>query len=385
MDQTEFTAEAPGTLVAITGGWSFVPAPPPRWVDISPATFARFDSARGALGEFVGHARLVPDEYLITDPLLTIEAIQSNRIEGTHTLITDVLRQHVTGREADGEQADRNLEVLLYRAALRLGERWVRDGLPLNQAFIRALHAELLREGRGAAARPGAYRDRQVAIGARTPAAARYVPPPSGEVPSLMADLEAFLTERSALPALLSCAVAHYQLEAIHPFEDGNGRIGRLLIPLYLQAAGVIPAPILYLSAYFEAHADAYYDRLKAVSTQGDWDGWFRLFLEAVEFQARDSRERVVRILSLREAFQARVREQTRSQAALAAVDLIVSQIFVTIPDLQRFANCQYNTAKAAIRSLEDLGVLVPVPGTFPATWAATDLIEEVYYGSDPT
>ncbi|MDP2327071.1 MAG: Fic family protein [Dehalococcoidia bacterium] len=379
MEPSEFSNLAPGALVRIDGGYAFLPEDLPRRIDIEPAAFMAFDRARGALGEFVGHARLIPNDFLVTTPLLTIEAVESNRIEGTHTVIADVLRQHAAGPPTDPQQADRNLEVLLYRDALRLGEVWLSNGGRLNQALIRALHAELLREGRGATASRGQYRRVQVAIGGRTPERARFVPPPYDRVPPLMDDLERFLTADIDLPPLMICALAHYQFETIHPFEDGNGRIGRLLIPLYLLAAEAIPRPILYLSAYLEAHSDEYYQRLKRVSTHGDWTGWVVFFLEAVAAQATSSRDMIVKILGLRDTYQARVRSETRSQAALAAIDLVVSQAFVTIPEVQRYANCKYNTAKAAIAALEGLGVLRRIPGTRPGTWYSAELLTEVY------
>lgn len=381
MEREDFTSSAPGSLVQIAGGLAFLPDRPPREVPISAGLLNAVDSARGALGEFIGQAAHVPNELLVTEPLLTIEAVESNRIEGTHTLVADVLRQEVAGPPRDQEEANRNLEVILYRRALRLGESWLEDGRPLTAFLVQALHAELLQHGRGQTASPGRYRQIQVLIGNRedTPATARFVPPPPEQLPGLMNDLSEFLTEQPTLPALVTAAVAHYQFETIHPFEDGNGRIGRLLIPLYLVAQKVIERPILYLSAYLESHRDEYYARMKRVSTHGEWEQWILFFLDAVKSQAEDSRHRVVRIVELRQQWHERVRAASRSQAALASVDLVMSRMWVTIPHVAEYANCSYPAAKTAVDALEKLGILKRDPNLYPATWYSPDLALEVY------
>lgn len=381
MKQDEFTAASPGELLQIIGGWAFLPAPAPRQVRITTAILNGVDDARGALGEFVGRASLVANSLLITEPLLTIEAVESNRIEGTHTLVSDVLRQEVAGPPKDDDEASRNQEVILYRRALRLGESWLLQGRPFGEFLIQALHAELLRTGRGRGASLGMYRNAQVLIGAQadTPATARFVPPPPEQLSGLMSDLGALLAEEPHLPAIITCAIAHYQFETIHPFEDGNGRIGRLLVPLYLTAQGVIPRPILYVSAYLEANRDEYYSRLKRVSTHGEWDEWIVFFLRSIEVQATDSKRRVERILSLRDRWLESVRAASRSQAALAAVDFIMSRMWVTIPGIAEYAQCSYAAAKNAISALEGLGILRRDPALYPATWYSPDLVAQIY------
>jgi len=194
-----------------------------------------------------------------------------------------------------------------------------------------------------------------------------------------MSDLGALLSEEPQLPAIITCAIAHYQFETIHAFEDGNGRIGRLLVPLYLTAQGVIPRPILYVSAYLEANREEYYSRLKRVSTHGEWDEWIVFFLRSIEVQATDSKRRVERILSLRDRWLESIRAASRSQAALAAVDFIMSRMWVTIPGIAEYAQCSYAAAKNAISALEGLGILRRDTALYPATWYSPDLVAQIY------
>lgn len=381
MDAADFSPQAPGTLVKIANGSAFVPDAPPESLTVSVALLNAVDAARGALGEFIGQAAQVPNELLITEPLLTIEAVESNRIEGTHTLVSDVLRQEVAGPSSDADEAGRNLEVILYRRALRMGASWLAAERPLNEFLIQALHNALLEDGRGRHVTRGRYRQIQVLIGSANddPTTARFVPPPPEQVPPLMTTLSQYLSAAPQLPALIACGLAHYQFEAIHPFEDGNGRIGRLLVPLYLTAQRVIPRPILYLSAFLERRRDEYYDRLKRVSTHGAWDDWLVFFLEAVRSQADDSKQRVIKILGVRDQWRNEVRAASRSQAALAAVDLVMSRMWVTIPAVSAYAQCSYPAAKTGVDTLESLGILRRDPRLYPATWYAPDLIREIY------
>ena len=381
MQLAEFTPRAPGTLVTVPGGHAFLPQPLPEDLELPLSVWRASDSARGALGEFIGQSTRIENPNLVALPLLTVEAVESNRIEGTYTLVADVLKQHVAGPPRDPEEANRNLEVLLYRDTLWKGEEWLREGRPINTSLVKGLHGELLRVGRGESRHPGDYRQELVLIGSErdTPATARFVPAPPEQIGGLMEDLLRLLAGDPVYPPLVTCGLAHYQFETIHPFEDGNGRMGRLLIPLYLMAQGVIERPILYLSAYFETHDREYYDRLKRVSTHGEWEEWLLFFLEAVRVRAVDSKERVERLVDTLRRFAETVRSGTKSLAALAAVDLVVSNVYVTIPQLQRYANCSYGAAKTAVEAMQRLGILEPVPDLYPATWVSPAWLHEVY------
>ncbi|MDA0301402.1 MAG: Fic family protein [Chloroflexi bacterium] len=342
-----------------------------------------FDRARGAFGEFLGEARGIANERLITGPLLTIEAVRSNQIEGTHTQIVDVLRQQASGSAPTGNAVDdENInEVIRYQRALQLGEEWIAQGRGLSQVLLRGLHAELLQGTRGDHHHPGEYRATQVVIGnSKNPSDARFVPPPYEHIQPLMDNLETYISAEGArLPPLMECAIAHYQLETIHPFEDGNGRMGRLLIPLYLTHHKTADRPLLYLSAFFASNEEEYREGLLRVSTHGEWERWISFFLRGVEQQSTESTAHVRKLAALRTRYAEMVRSRTKSQAALTAIDLIMSDIFVTIPKVQAYANSSYGGARDAVAALEEIGILAKLDNTYPAMWFAQILFDEVY------
>ena len=382
MNPSEFTEDAPGRLVTIPGGQAFLPNPLPVELQIEVDLVIALDAARGAVGEFMGQSTRVANPQLVMTPLLTVEAVESNRIEGTHTLVSDVLREHVATRQTEKPRSLRDLdEVLLYRSTLLSGAESVRNGQPLGHTLIRGLHQQLLVGDGGPEESTGHYRTAQVLIGNRghSVANARFVPPPPEPIAGLMDNLIDYMAEDSTYPALLAAAVSHYQFETIHPFRDGNGRMGRLLLPLFLMQRGVIAEPILYLSAYLEHHREQYYELLKRVSTNGAWDDWLMFFLSAVKARADDSTAKVASVIALQDRFTGLVRDGTRSQAALAAIDLVMSDVFITASDLQRYAGCAYNTARAAIDSLVELGIVTAVPDQYPHMWVSPALLEEVY------
>ena len=195
-----------------------------------------------------------------------------------------------------------------------------------------------------------------------------------------MDNLEEYVaTEERALPPLIDCAIAHYQLETIHPFEDGNGRMGRLLIPLYLTHHKTADRPLLYLSEFFASNEDEYREGLLRVSTRGEWEAWISFFLRAVEHQSTASTAHVRKLATLREHYTETVRSQTKSQAALAAIDLIMSDIFVTVPQVQMYAKSSYGGARVAVNALQEMGILSPLSDTYPAMWFAETLFHEIY------
>lgn len=385
MKPDEFAPSAPGQLAPIPGGFAFIPDPLPVPIEISGATWRLLDEARGVLGEYMGESRRFTNQRLITGPLLTIEAVRSNEIEGTHTRLVDVLRQQSPGAAQSAEAPSLATEaVLRYQRALEAGAAWLEEGRGLSQALIRGLHQSLLKDSRGADHHPGEYRRTQVVIGdSRDPLSARFVPPPYEHISSLMDNLEAQMKETFELPPLIACAVCHYQLETIHPFEDGNGRMGRILIPLFLQYHGTIDRPILYLSDYFHDHEQEYRERLRKVSTNDAWDEWIAFFLRAVAAQARRAIAHVRRLDLIRETYSEAIRNGTRSRAALAAVDLLMTDVFVTVPMLRDYVGASYGGAKEAVTALEGLGILRPIQDAYPATWFAETLFNEVYTSPD--
>ena len=381
MDGSEFSTTSPGWLAPVEGGQAFVPNPLPPELGSSWALQSLLDTARGALGELVGQARHSQNQPLFTRPLLHIEAGESNRIEGTQTQVGNVLLQEAGVMSGDSASTLDNREVLNYVEALERGAAWVREERPLSLYLIRSLHEVLLKGTRGSDKRPGAFRERNVVIGrpGDTPATAKFVPPPHEQVQPAMQELAAFLATSATYPPLVSCALMHYQFETIHPFEDGNGRLGRLLMPLYLMAKGVIETPVLMLSPYFESHRDTYTGNLREVSVEARWEQWLQFFLEGVRIQSADARARLQRVEDLRDRYRSAVRAQVRTKSALAVVDLVMDRVVVSVPDVEAFAGVHYHTARAAIDGLVALGILEPAAGTFPQRWWASELIDAAY------
>jgi Fic family protein len=209
-------------------------------------------------------------------------------------------------------------------------------------------------------------------------ASARFVPPPPEQVPPLVDNLFGSVDGASVYGPLTDCAIFHYQFETIHPFEDGNGRIGRLLIPLLLQSASVLDRPVLYLSPYLEHHRDAYMDLLWNVSARSDWSAWILFFLEAVHAQSNDSTSRIRRIVDLHRRYEDRVR--TASKTAMLAVDYVMEHPYITVRQIEEYTGTTSPTAKAAIDTLTDLGILSPRGRTRGRyVWVAEELLREVY------
>ncbi len=379
----EFTEDAPGELLPVPGGEavSFLPHPLPPALDASWELAIANQEAAAAVGELAGQARLISNQELVTGALVLREAVESNRIEGTQTLIEDVLLQRAAGPPSDRATADANLEVLRYVESLHLGAEAIQDGQPLSLFLLRSLHRTLIEGTRGDGKNPGAFRTKPVAIGrpGDTFEAARFVPPPPELVPDTMRALIEFADADPPFGPLIGCALLHYQFETIHPFEDGNGRLGRLLLPLYLVRRGVMDRPLLYLSHYLETNRDEYVQRLMRVSTHGEWAPWLVFFLHGVKTQAFDALARTSRVLELQAVYRERVRQRARTQAALAALDFAMEQVFVTVPTVEAYLARDYKTAQSAIRTLADLGILRAIPDSYPQRWVAEELLTEVY------
>ena len=280
------------------GGYhAFFPEPLPRSLDLAGTTVLELDQATAAVNRLGGVGRLLANPGLLMAPHVRLEAVLSSRIEGTEATVSDLLR-YEAGEPVDGGGAEDVREVASYLAALDHGVARLRDDFPLSLRLLRELHERLLRGVRGSAQTPGDFRRSQNWIGPPgcTLGQATFVPPPPDAMHDALADLERFLHE-DGLPLLIRLGVAHYQFEAIHPFLDGNGRVGRLLMPLMLLDRGVLSQPLLYLSAYFERFRSEYYTHLLWTSQNGDLRPWLEFFLRAVATQATDAEERTVRLV----------------------------------------------------------------------------------------
>lgn len=351
------------------GAPAFVPAPLPPQIQLGLATVGLLAEAERELGRLAGAAGRLLNPYLISSPLLHREAIVSSRIEGTIATPHDVLlleaADAVVPRLESGLEPTR--EVLNYVRALEHGMARLAE-LPLCIRLISELHAVLLEGVRGDGERPGELRTIQNWIGPPRSSIreARFVPPPPAEMRQALEDLERYLNEEpspGSLPLLVKVALVHYQFEAIHPFRDGNGRVGRLLIALSLVACGLIRDPLLYMSAYFERRRGEYGDRMLAVSTSADWDGWIRFFLAGVAESARDGLRQTVGLLELRDRYQAQFQAARSSALLLKLVDHLFHRPSVTIADVVRVLGVTFPSASASVRKLVAAGVLEEATG----------------------
>jgi Fic family protein len=324
---------------------------------------AALSEADRALGELAGLGRAVPNPHLLIRPFVRREAVLSSRIEGTQASLSELYAYEAV-QPALSEPTPDVREVYNYVRALEYGlERLA--SLPLSLRLIRELHALLMEGVRGERQTPGEFRRLQNWIGppGSTPENAPYVPPPVPEMEEALDSFERFLHAPSMLPRLVSLGLIHYQFEAIHPFLDGNGRIGRLLTTLLLCAWELLPEPLLHLSAYFEAHRQTYYDLLLAVSQRGQWEDWLVFFLRAVALQSRDGVVRVGRLQDLRELYRDRLQGARVPARLLQAVDLMFAQPVLSVRQVEAGVGVNFSTAQRYVDQLVDLGMLREVTG----------------------
>lgn len=333
---------------------AYFPAPIPRTLELPAETVRLLADAEASLGRLAGVGQLLPNPHLLIRPYLLREALSSTRIEGTQASLADVFEAQVSEEPPNADVE----EVLNYIEALewglhRLGER------PLGVRLIREMHQRLLAGVRGRERMPGAFRTTQNWVGesGSTIETARFVPPPPQELAALLADWERYAHEPVEVPLLIQNALLHYQFETLHPFLDGNGRIGRLLSVFLLVEHGRLPAPLLYLSTYLERDRALYYETLQTVRERGDALPWIELFLTAVHSQAADAVARAQRIIELRERYRAAAATISSSNA-MALVDLVCDTPIVSSRAVEAGLGVTRPTALKLLRQLEDAGVL---------------------------
>jgi Fic family protein len=303
---------------------------------------------------------MLPNPHLLIGPFLRREAVSSSRIEGTVTNLEQLLLFEADPSE--GDQSDDRREVSNYVRALRYGLDRLRT-LPVSLRLIREVHERLMSGVRGEEKRPGEFRDRQnmIARPGQHPGEARFVPPPVGAMREALDAFERFIAYPSGLPVLVELALIHYQFEAIHPFLDGNGRLGRVIVSLLLCERGCLTQPLLYLSAYFERHKDTYMDHLLGVSRTGDWVAWINFFLEGVAAQSRMAVSRCNELLDLWNSYRVQAQGLSNSSSLLLLIDKLFDTPAMTISQVAEALKLTFRAAYLNIERLEKSGVLVEV------------------------
>lgn len=339
------------------------PLPPEPALKLDGLLARRHDRALVACGRLDAVTMLLPEPDLFLYSYVRREAVLSSQIEGTQSSLSDLLMFEL--EEAPGVTFDDVVEVSSYVAALEHGLARLAEGFPLCNRLLREMHERLLAHGRGAEKEPGRFRTSQNWIGGTRPGNASFVPPPPGQVEPCMAALERFLHDE-ALPysPLVRAALAHVQFETIHPFLDGNGRIGRLLIALILHHDGVLRQPLLYLSLYLKQHRAEYYRLLDVVRREGDWEAWLGFFLEGVETTAGGAVETAHRLLELFRHDAERIGALGRSAAnALRVFHVLRRSPLVTLPWLASRTQASYPTVARAVQALGKMGIVREITG----------------------
>lgn len=365
MKRTDFSNQAPGQVVHTLQGYLvFIPHPLPpdmQWSNKLLAALSQADRSLARLGE-VGNAFPVP--HVVVRPFIRKEAVFSSQIEGTHTSFKELL-SFEAGQLSLFRNIEDACEVHNYVRAIDYGLERL-NTIPLSMRLLREIHAILMQGGGGEHITPGEVRRSQNWIGrpGATLEKARYVPPPPHEMHNCLADLERFIHADSDLPPLLRIGLIHYQFEAIHPFLDGNGRIGRLLVTFLLVAWDLLSQPLLNLSHFIEINRQEYYDRLLRVSQKGDWEGWLLFFLEGVHCQAEDASYRISRLEDLRSKYRGKFAKDRSREALGILVDYLIGSPITSITQAQEALKIgSFNRIQRNIEKLEALGIVREMTG----------------------
>lgn len=367
MDRDDFDEAAPGEIVPATtssGSYSaFRPEPLPPDIDAAELITPLADAMQ-ALGQLHGIGPRVGSREILIEPFIRKEALESSQIEGTHATLSDIYA-YEAGRETliaeDRQQGTQ--EVMNYLHSLTHGLDTITAGEPITVEILRVMHDRLLSGVRGDEANPGELRTTQNFIGS-TPYIqdARYIPPPPNYVSDLLEDLVEYANRAANIHPLLRIGLIHYQFETIHPFLDGNGRLGRLLISLLLQRDDLLPEPYLYLSSYFNARRSDYVDHLLSVSQHGEWETWLRFFLRGVQTQANEAHQRANHLVDLREEYQQRYQSE-RSGNILELVLRLFEDPYLDVNTAADWLDVEYSTANRLVGQLEDDGILEELTG----------------------
>lgn len=364
MDPKDYKNQESGRVIYIPSGyWAFIPTPLPPRLEWPLELVSILADAERNLSRLAALTDVFPYPKLLIQPFMHTEAVLSSRIEGTRASLED-LYHFETAQLSFFEKTDDVREVHNYVSAMDYGLERVKT-LPVSLRLIRELHEILMKDVRGGTLTPGEFRRSQNWIGpaGSTLINAPYVPPPVDEMHLALDALEKFIHTASDIPILVRAGMIHYQFEAIHPFLDGNGRVGRLLITLLLCEWGLLPQPLLNLSVYIERYRQEYYDHLLAVSQRGEWETWLRFFLRGVSEQARDSVQRMENLRQIREKYQPIVESERNSERMEAVVDFLFSRPIFTARQAAGELKMPFKTIQDYIVKLEKAGFIKEITG----------------------
>jgi Fic family protein len=359
------TKDRAGSFIAQPEGYvAFIPKPlpPSPPLELEPALLKLLEEAVAELGRLDGVAKVIPDPDFFISMYVRREAVLSSQIEGTQSTLEDLL-------ELELESDHRNrlsdaFEIANYVKAMNFGLRRI-ETLPLSLRLIREIHKDLLRDGRGSMATPGEFRRTQNWIGPAGASLKRatFIPPPVIDMNKALHDFERYLHADAGYPTLIEVGLAHAQFETIHPFLDGNGRVGRLLNTFLLVHRGILRKPLLYLSYYFKLHRTEYYDRLMSVRLDGDWEGWIRFFLRGVAQTAQEATETAEQLFELREAHRTLVLDEHLGQNGLLLLSRLFQQPLINISVAAALSGSSFPTASRLVSRFEKLGLLREITG----------------------
>lgn len=360
MDKNAFSKPNGTFFLNKNGKETFLPNMLPPAVSYPIQLVSLISEAGMNIGKLAGIGKLLPNPHVLIGPYLRQEAVLSSRIEGTEASISDLFFYEAVGKESVDAVFKRVREVRNYVAALNAGLRAVETGQPIDMSLLKKLHRILLTGVRGQDRNPGEFRSVQNWIGKTGKIQdATYVPPPPENLEKLLGNFAEFLSNPpNDMPVLVQCAVMHYQFEAVHPFADGNGRIGRLLITLLLCQKKVLPQPLLYPSAYFERNKTDYYSRLLSVSQRSEWEEWIAFFLNGVAAQAQEAIQNVERLLALKEHYDDVLRKSEATKNTHLLKDILFSNPYTTVKNATEYLNVSFVTAQKTIGILVDNGIL---------------------------
>ena len=363
MDASLFGSESSGRLVPTIGGArAFVPADLPPHVDLV-SIINEFGESSASLGGLSDIGSTIVNPHMVIRPLQRNEALRSSAMEGTFSTADDLVMAEVL-KDRGSNTAAREVHNYIRAIDFAIDEL---ERLPISHRVITGMHGVLLEESsgsRGSHTKSGEYRNNQNWIGSSQIQDARFVPPPAPEAITCMDRLEAYInSDTSPVPPLIAAGLCHYQFETIHPFRDGNGRIGRMLITLQLLSMGLLRSPLLYVSPFVEANKEEYVDAMFAVSSRGDWERWLKFFLKAVKESCSSATATIEKLNKLQDLYRDRLREQTRSVTALTIADHLFERPVISITDAANRCSVSYKSAKKAVDQLIRAGILQPVEG----------------------